>query len=105
MRKMMLDTPLDRAIVKRNEIEMELKKSPDFQLYLITKSPADRARMDRLLMEIPSFKLWRALTSSIEANLTVEHQTRGSVASSAPNVGGTTLKEFAVEDTVNVFGP
>jgi hypothetical protein len=60
----MLDTPLDRAIMKRTEIEMELKKSPDFQLYLITKSRADRARMEELLMEFPTFKLWRALTSS-----------------------------------------
>jgi hypothetical protein len=50
--------------MKRTEIEMELKKSPDFQLYLITKSRADRARMEELLMEFPTFKLWRALTSS-----------------------------------------
>jgi hypothetical protein len=101
----MLDTPLDRAIMKRNEIEMELKKSPDFQLYLITKSRADRARMEKLLMEIPSFKLWRALTSSIEAHRTVEQQTSAPVASSAPNVGGRTLNELAAEDTANAFGP
>jgi hypothetical protein len=98
----MLDTPLDRAIMKRDEIEMELKKSPDFQLYLITKSRADRARMEKLLMEIPSFKLWRALTSSIEAHRTVEQQTSASLALSVPNVGG---NELAIDDTVNAFGP
>jgi hypothetical protein len=31
---------------------IHLRKSPAFQLYLITKAPNDRARMERSLMEI-----------------------------------------------------
>jgi hypothetical protein len=31
-------TPLDRARAKREQIEGELKKHPDFQLYLITET-------------------------------------------------------------------
>jgi hypothetical protein len=57
--------PLDRAQARREQLERKLKKSPDFQLYLITKTPNDRARMERLLMEDPSFRLWRVLTNSI----------------------------------------
>src|SRR4051794_28398825 len=34
-----LRTPLDRAKVKRDAIEGELRKCPDFQLYLLTSSP------------------------------------------------------------------
>jgi hypothetical protein len=60
-----LEMPLDRALAKRDQLENGLKKSPDFQLYLLVKSPSDRARMKRLLMEIPSFRLWRTLTNSI----------------------------------------
>ena len=56
------ETPLDRAQAKREQIERELKKCPDFQLYLATKSGRDRARMERLLMEIPTFRVWRTLT-------------------------------------------
>ena len=61
----MTETPLDRAIAKRDEIELELRKSPDFQLYLITKSRRHRARMKQLLMEIPNFKLWCRLATSV----------------------------------------
>ena len=50
---------------KCQQVEGELRKHPDFQLYLITRSPKDRARMERLLMGIPSFRLWRALTDSL----------------------------------------
>lgn len=39
---------------------------PDFQLYLATRSRKDRARMERVLVEIPSFRLWRTLTNAIE---------------------------------------
>jgi hypothetical protein len=62
---MTIEIPLDRAIAKRDEIELELRKCPDFQLYLITKSRRQRARMERLLMEIPNFKLWRRLATSV----------------------------------------
>jgi len=61
----MMETPLDRAIAKRDEIELELRKCPDFQLYLITKSRRQRARMEQLLMEIPNFKLWYRLAMSV----------------------------------------
>ena len=61
----MMETPLDRAIAKRDEIELELRKCPDFQLYLITKSRRLRARMEQLLMKIPNFKLWRTLATSV----------------------------------------
>jgi hypothetical protein len=59
---MTLETPLERAWTKLEQIERELKKSPDFQLYILAKSRKDRARMRRILMEIPQFRLWRALT-------------------------------------------
>ena len=61
----MIETPLDRAIAKRDEIELELRKCPDFQLYLITKSRRQRARMEQLLMKIPNFKLWLTLATSV----------------------------------------
>jgi len=59
------ERPIDRACAKREELERELKKCPDFQLYLMTTSPSDRARMERLLLEIPIFRLWHLLTNSI----------------------------------------
>jgi hypothetical protein len=59
------DTPLDRAQAKLEQIERQLKKFPDFHLYLLTRSPMDRARMKRLLMEVPSFRLWRTLKCSV----------------------------------------
>lgn len=60
------ETPFKSARARREDLERELQKCPDFQLYLIAKSPKDRARMKRLLMEIPNFRLWRALSNSIE---------------------------------------
>jgi hypothetical protein len=60
------ETPLDRALAKHEQIERELKKCPDFQLYPLAKSPKARARMERMLMNIPTFRLWRTLTKSIE---------------------------------------
>ena len=42
--------PIDPAWAKREELERELKKCPDFQLYLMTTSQKDRARMERLLL-------------------------------------------------------
>jgi hypothetical protein len=60
------ETLLDRAQAKYERLERELKKSPDFQLYLLTESRSDRARMEYLLMQIPEFRIWRTLTSSIE---------------------------------------
>jgi hypothetical protein len=55
------DTPLKRAQAKLEQIESQLRKCPDFQLYLLARSPIGRARMKRLLMEIPSFRLWYPL--------------------------------------------
>jgi hypothetical protein len=57
--------PLDRAQTKREQLERELKKCPDFQLYLITEAHNDRVRMERVLMKNPAFRLWRLLTDSI----------------------------------------
>jgi hypothetical protein len=55
------ETQQDRARAKRDGIERELKKCPDFQLYLLTKSLKDRMRMERLLDQNPRFRLWRVL--------------------------------------------
>ncbi len=60
-------TPLDRVRAKCEQIEGELKKHPDFQLYLITETIKDRTRMKRLLMKIPNFRLWYLLTNAIAA--------------------------------------
>jgi hypothetical protein len=57
--------PLDHAQLRREQLERELRKCPDFQLYLITKTRDDRARMEHVLMENPAFKLWRLLTNSM----------------------------------------
>jgi hypothetical protein len=63
---------LDRAQAKREQIEHELRKSPDSQLYLVAKlrlvakSRKDQARMECLPMEIPAFKLRHTLTNSNE---------------------------------------
>ena len=59
------ETPLERARARREHIERELLKCPDFQLYLLTKAHDDRTRMERLLEQNPSFRLWRTLTESI----------------------------------------
>jgi hypothetical protein len=63
------ERPIDRACEKREELERELKKSPDFQLYLMTTCPKDRARMERLWLEVPTFRLWHLLTNSIRQEL------------------------------------
>ena len=57
-----MKTPLQRAEAKREQLERELRKCPDFQLYLLTKSRRGRERMESVLMEIPQFALWRTLT-------------------------------------------
>lgn len=59
-------TPSDRVRAKRDEIEHELKQCPDFQVYLIAKSRDDRARMERLLIQIPAFRLWCMLSDAVE---------------------------------------
>jgi hypothetical protein len=48
------EAALDRARAKRDQIERELKKRPDFQLYLLTRSLGDRMRMEQLLNQIQS---------------------------------------------------
>jgi hypothetical protein len=58
---------IKRARAMREQIGRELRKSPDFQLYLIAKSRKDRARMKRVLMQIPRFRLWHILTDSQNA--------------------------------------
>jgi hypothetical protein len=62
-----VETPFDRAKLKCEQLERELKRSPDFQLYLLTESLSDRARMESVLMEIPQFARWRALTKTMES--------------------------------------
>jgi hypothetical protein len=61
-----METPLQRAQAKCEQLERELRRSPDFQLYLLTKSRLDQARMESVLMEIPQFALWRALIKSVK---------------------------------------
>jgi len=56
---------LVRAREKCEQLERELRKCPDFQLYLLSKSRKDRARMELVLMQIPNFKLWHLLNNSI----------------------------------------
>jgi len=60
------EIPLDRARAKLAQIERDLNKCPDFQLYLVTESPQKRARMKRMLMEIPKFRLWGMLADYVE---------------------------------------
>jgi hypothetical protein len=52
--------------IQREEIEHELKKSPDFQLYRLTAAHHDRERMARLLEKLPAFRIWRRLSQRIE---------------------------------------
>jgi hypothetical protein len=59
------EMPLHRVRARCEQLACELKKSPDFQLYLLAQSPHDRARMERLLLEIPAFRLWHKLSNSI----------------------------------------
>jgi hypothetical protein len=65
-----MSTPLARAQAKIEEIERELRKCPDFQLYLIANDPHDRLRMERVLLAIPNFELWFTLKNSIVAAAT-----------------------------------
>ena len=74
------ERPIDRAWSKREELERELKKCPDFQLYLMTTSQKDRARMERLLLEVPNFRLWHVLTNSIKWAGTYVSTEKSSVA-------------------------
>lgn len=60
-----MSTPLARAKAKLEEIERELRKHPDFQLYLLAEAQSERMRMEGLLVEIPSFRLWLKLKNSI----------------------------------------
>jgi hypothetical protein len=46
---------LELARAKCEQLERELRRSPDFQLYLLTEPGHDRARMESVLMEIPQF--------------------------------------------------
>jgi hypothetical protein len=53
--------------IQREEIEDELRKSPDFQLYMLTAARHDRERMERLLEKLPAFRVWRRLSQRIDA--------------------------------------
>jgi hypothetical protein len=66
LRAVYMDTPLEIARGEGEQLERELRRSPDFQLYLLTKSRRDRARMESVLMKIPQFALWRMMTKSEE---------------------------------------
>ena len=61
--------PISQSTVRKvarsqlTEIEHELKKSPDFQLYMLTAARHDRERMERLLEKLPAFRMWRQLGS------------------------------------------
>jgi hypothetical protein len=68
--------PISRSPVPKvtrlqlTEIEHELRKSPDFQLYMLTAAPHDRERMERLLAKLPAFRTWRRLAqrSAVQLN-------------------------------------
>jgi hypothetical protein len=53
------------ARLQRAVIEHELRKLPDFQLYMLTAAPHDRERMERLLAKLPAFRAWRRLSQLI----------------------------------------
>jgi hypothetical protein len=61
-----METPVERAQAECAQLERELKRCPDFQLYLLTESHRDRARMESVLMEIPQFALWRTLMRAVK---------------------------------------
>jgi len=54
---------------EREYLERQLKKSPDFHLYLLTRSRKDRARMEQVLMQIPAFRRWHLLTTMMQPAL------------------------------------
>ena len=60
-----MTTPLSRALAKLEEIERELRKLPDFHLYLLAKTETERARMEAILIKIPAFDLWHKLRNSV----------------------------------------
>jgi hypothetical protein len=60
-----IEEALESASAKRDQIERELKKCPDFQLYLLTSSLDDRMRMELLLDENPRFRQWRVLAGRV----------------------------------------
>jgi hypothetical protein len=60
-----MHTPLANTQAKLDEIERELRKHPDFQLYLLSKTGLERASRERLLRAIPTFDLWLKLRNSI----------------------------------------
>jgi hypothetical protein len=60
-----MDTPLARARAKLEEIEHQLRKDPDFQLYLLAKTEQDRTRMEASLINIPAFSMWHKLHNSM----------------------------------------
>lgn len=60
-----MTTPIARARAKLEEIERELRKHPDFQLYLLTNAEHERARMEAILLSIPAFNLWHKLCRSV----------------------------------------
>ncbi len=43
--------------IQREEIEHKLRKSRDFQLYMLTAARYDRERMERLLEKLPAFRM------------------------------------------------
>jgi len=55
--------PLVRVRAKSEQLERERRKSPDFQLHLLSKSRKDRARLEGVLIQIPIFKRWHLLTA------------------------------------------
>lgn len=56
----------DDYVEEREYLERQLKKSPDFHLYLLTRSRKDRARMEQVLLQIPAFRRWHLLTSMMQ---------------------------------------
>lgn len=60
-------TPLARAQAKLKEIEHELRKRPDFRLYLLATREEDRTRMEAALLSVPSFALWNKLHKSVDS--------------------------------------
>jgi hypothetical protein len=57
--------PLINTQAKLEEIERELRKYPDFQLYLLSKTGLERASRERMLINIPAFDLWLKLRNSV----------------------------------------
>ena len=90
--------PLERARAKLAEIERELMKCADFQFYLVAKSGKDRVRMKRLLMEIPTFRHWRALTIVVRRarSRAAASMIGREVSTEAPALQGPQLRKVSV---------